>query len=92
MTSDDPLDAFERAAKRARHESLPTLDVTAAVMARIATRREARVLDPRAGATWLCLAASIAVAAFFGVLGAADWSLVTDPLGVVISTFTMEVP
>lgn len=92
MTDDDPLTRFEQAARRARDEPVPALDVTDAVMARVADEPEALVLDPSERTTWLCLAASIAVALTAAWIGADEWATLNDPFGSYVAAMTTETP
>lgn len=92
MTDDDVrLERFARAAERARDEPLPTLDVTDAVLARIAAERPP-ALDLADRTTRLCLAASLLVALSAAWVGAEAFAALTDPLGELVVAMTTEVP
>ena len=65
----EPLDAFEKLARRAREEAVPNVDVSSSVLARVRVRQETSVLP-----LWVYAGALTPVAAAMLVFAMHAWA------------------
>ena len=80
----DPLGSIQKLAERARLDEAPTMDVSAAVLARIAPRRVPRVLPLS-----LFAAASAAAAMIVMAIGLYYWLGEPDPMTEYLAPLQM---